>query len=102
MVVVSILPHAEFGPNDRREDAPHFMIKMSAYKRESKKESMNDHLKIQKPKKNSKKLSLNLSINFTKVGDQKIRLIFNSAIHYFHGIIRFSICVKSKLAKVKS
>ena len=24
MVVVSILPHAEFGPNDHREDAPHF------------------------------------------------------------------------------
>ena len=25
MVVVSILPHAEFGPNDHREDAPHFI-----------------------------------------------------------------------------
>ena len=24
MVVVSILPHAEIGPNDHREDAPHF------------------------------------------------------------------------------
>ena len=24
MVVVSILPHAEFGPNDHREDAPLF------------------------------------------------------------------------------
>ena len=24
MVVVSILPHAEFGQNDHREDAPHF------------------------------------------------------------------------------
>ena len=24
MVVVSILPHAEFGPNDHRQDAPHF------------------------------------------------------------------------------
>ena len=26
MVVVSILPHAEFGPNDHREDAPHFTL----------------------------------------------------------------------------
>ena len=26
MVVVSILPHAEFGPNDHREDAPHFSM----------------------------------------------------------------------------
>ena len=25
MVIVSILPHAEFGPNDDREDAPHFI-----------------------------------------------------------------------------
>ena len=25
MVVVSILPQAEFGPNDHREGAPHFM-----------------------------------------------------------------------------
>ena len=25
MVVVSILPHAEFGSNDHREDAPHFI-----------------------------------------------------------------------------
>ena len=25
MVIVSILPHAEFGPNDNREDAPHFI-----------------------------------------------------------------------------
>ena len=25
MVVVSILPHAEFGPNEHRVDAPHFM-----------------------------------------------------------------------------
>ena len=24
MVVVSIRPYAEFGPNDHREDAPHF------------------------------------------------------------------------------
>ena len=24
MVVISILPHAEFGQNDHREDAPHF------------------------------------------------------------------------------
>jgi hypothetical protein len=24
MVVISILPHAEFGRNDHREDAPHF------------------------------------------------------------------------------
>ena len=24
MVVVSILPHTEFGPNDHREDVPHF------------------------------------------------------------------------------
>ena len=24
MVVVSILPHVEFGPNDNRETAPHF------------------------------------------------------------------------------
>ena len=26
MVVVSILPHAEFGPNDHREDASHFIL----------------------------------------------------------------------------
>ena len=26
MVVVSKLPHAEFGPNDHREDAPNFTI----------------------------------------------------------------------------
>jgi len=26
MFVVSILPHAEFGSNDHREDAPHFII----------------------------------------------------------------------------
>ena len=26
MVVDSMLPHAEFGPNDHREDAPHFRI----------------------------------------------------------------------------
>ena len=26
MVVVSKLPHAEFGPNDHREDTPHFMM----------------------------------------------------------------------------
>ena len=26
MVVVSILPHAEFGPNDHWEDAPHFIL----------------------------------------------------------------------------
>ena len=26
MVVVSILPNVEFGPNDNREDAPHFII----------------------------------------------------------------------------
>ena len=25
IVVVSILPHAEFGPNDHREDVPHFI-----------------------------------------------------------------------------
>ena len=25
MVVVSILPHAEFGPNEHRKDAPHFI-----------------------------------------------------------------------------
>ena len=25
LCVVSILPFAEFGPNDHREDAPHFM-----------------------------------------------------------------------------
>ena len=25
MVVVSLLLHAEFGPNDHRKDAPHFM-----------------------------------------------------------------------------
>ena len=24
MVIISILPHAEFGPNDHREDEPHF------------------------------------------------------------------------------
>ena len=28
MVVVSILPHAEFGPNDHREDAPHFITEL--------------------------------------------------------------------------
>jgi len=28
MIVVSILPHAEFGPNDHREDAPHFSIRV--------------------------------------------------------------------------
>ena len=27
MVVVSILPHADFGLNDHREEAPHFMNK---------------------------------------------------------------------------
>ena len=26
MVILSILPHAEFGPNDHRENAPHFKI----------------------------------------------------------------------------
>ena len=26
MVVVSILPHAEFGPNSRQGDAPHFTL----------------------------------------------------------------------------
>ena len=26
MIVVSILPHVEFGPNDHREDAPHFTM----------------------------------------------------------------------------
>ena len=26
MVAVSMLPHAEFGPNGHREDAPHFII----------------------------------------------------------------------------
>ena len=29
MVVVSILPHAEFGANEHREDAPHFMMELS-------------------------------------------------------------------------
>ena len=24
MVIVTIMPHAEFGPNDHRVDAPHF------------------------------------------------------------------------------
>ena len=28
MVVVSILPHAEFGPNDHQKDAPHFTYKI--------------------------------------------------------------------------
>ena len=28
MVVVSILPHAKFGRNDHREDAPHFRIQL--------------------------------------------------------------------------
>ena len=28
MAVVSILPHTEFGPNDHREDAPHFSIRV--------------------------------------------------------------------------
>ena len=27
MVIVSLLPHAEFGPNDHREDALHFTNK---------------------------------------------------------------------------
>ena len=26
MVIVSILPHAEFGPNGHEEDAPHFIF----------------------------------------------------------------------------
>ena len=26
MIVVSLLLHAEFGPNDHRKDAPHFTI----------------------------------------------------------------------------
>ena len=29
MVIASILPHAEFGPNDHREDAPHFICIIS-------------------------------------------------------------------------
>ena len=31
MVVVSILPNAEFGPNDNREDAPHFINPKQLY-----------------------------------------------------------------------
>jgi len=31
MVVVSILLHAEFGPNDHSEDAPHFIYPISWY-----------------------------------------------------------------------
>ena len=31
MVVVSILPHAEFGPNDHRKDAPPFTNNISLY-----------------------------------------------------------------------
>ena len=27
MVVIPILPQAEFGPNDHREDAPHFILR---------------------------------------------------------------------------
>ena len=32
MVAVSVLPHAEFGPNEHREDAHHFMIYCQKYK----------------------------------------------------------------------
>ena len=31
MVVVSILPHAEIGPNDHREDALHFIVHILGY-----------------------------------------------------------------------
>ena len=31
MVIVSILPHTEFGPNDHWEDAPHFKILTRTY-----------------------------------------------------------------------
>ena len=27
MVIIPILPQAEFGPNDHREDAPHFILR---------------------------------------------------------------------------
>ena len=30
MVAVTILPHAEFGPNDHREDVPHFTSRLEA------------------------------------------------------------------------
>ena len=32
MIIVSILLHAGFGPNEHREDAPHFMIYCQKYK----------------------------------------------------------------------
>ena len=32
MVIVSIPAHAEFGPNDHREDAPHFILKLINFK----------------------------------------------------------------------
>ena len=78
------------------------MIKMVAYKRESKKESMNGHLKIRKPKKNSKKLSLNLSINFIKVDDQKIRLIFTFTIHFFIELTFGFLLVLQKRKKMRN
>ena len=31
MVAVSILPHAEFGPNDHQDEAPHFIIQEYPY-----------------------------------------------------------------------
>ena len=32
MVIVSILPNAEFGPNDHREDATHFSVILIKYR----------------------------------------------------------------------
>ena len=33
MVVVPILPHAEFGQNDHRDDAAHFIIRLQNHQR---------------------------------------------------------------------
>ena len=43
MVAVSMLPHAEFGGNDHREDAPYFikLLKMLYYKVKDAWKSMN-------------------------------------------------------------
>ena len=58
------------------------IYKILAYYRESKKESMKDHLKTQKPKKNSKRLLLNSLINFTKMDVPKIRNDYHFYIDY--------------------
>ena len=77
-------------------EAQYWPFKMLAYKRESKKVSMNGRLKIQKRKKNSKRLLLNLLINFTKMDDQKIRINFPFQI-MFRCLWAHAICVDVKL-----